>query len=63
MFQFFTTPTQDAWGADAATLTNTGFLAVAAVIAILITAALLLRPKAERSKRSEEHTSEHKTQR
>lgn len=50
MFQFFTTPTQDAWGADAATLTNTGFLAVAAVIAILITAALLLRPKAERSK-------------
>lgn len=50
MFQFFTTPTQDAWGADAATFTNTGFLAVAAVIAILITAALLLRPKAERSK-------------
>jgi len=50
MFQFFTAPAQDAWGADAATLTNPGFIAVAAVIAVLITAALLLRPKAERTK-------------
>lgn len=50
MFQFFTAPAQDAWGADAATLTNPGFIAVAAIIAVLITAALLLRPKAERTK-------------
>ncbi len=50
MSQFFTTPTQDAWGVDATTLTLAGFLAVAVIIAALIAAALLFRPKQERSK-------------
>ncbi len=50
MFHYFTAPTQDAWGYDAVTLSNTGFLAVAAVITALIAAALLLRPKQERTK-------------
>lgn len=50
MFHYFTAPTQDAWGYDAVTLSNAGFLAVAAVITVLIAAALLLRPKQERTK-------------
>lgn len=50
MFQILTTTTQDGQGADAITLTHTGFLAVAAIIVILITTALFLRPKAERTK-------------
>lgn len=50
MIQIFTTPTQDAWGADATTLTNTGLLATAAVMILLVTAALLLRPKADRTR-------------
>ena len=50
MFQIFTTPAKDAWGADATTLTNTGFAAVAAIIVILLSVTLLLRPKTERTK-------------
>lgn len=50
MFQFFTTPAKDAWGLDAVTLTNAGLWTVICIIAILIAAALLLRPKQERSR-------------
>ncbi len=50
MFHFFTTPTQDAEGFDAVTLSFAGFVAVAVIIAALIIAALLLRPKKERSR-------------
>jgi len=50
MFQFFTAPVQDAQGSDAITLTHAGLWAVTAIIVLLITAALLLRPRQERSR-------------
>ena len=48
--QFFTTPASDAWGHGAITLTHAGFYAVAVLIAVLIAAALVMRPKTERAK-------------
>ncbi len=49
MEHFFTKPTQDAWGADATTLTAAGFFAVTVFIIIFIAASFMLRPQKKRT--------------